>query len=134
MVRVALAFAIEVPLVFLFTEREVRHKDMLRKEQHGAFNIFRLISQGSLVPLADIFNHKAAIVPLSDEYAIEPICFEGGDESGSDDSDWAAACCEDDECREPDCTGEQLACAWLSQMPCSLHHASDHIAAHHTCA
>ena len=42
----------------------------------------------SLVPLADIFNHKAAIVQLSDEYAIEPICFEGGDESSgcSDES------------------------------------------------
>lgn len=29
-----------------------------------------------MVPMADIFNHKAAIVQLSDEYAIEPICFE----------------------------------------------------------
>jgi len=32
-----------------------------------------------MVPLADIFNHKAAIVQLSDEYAIEPACFDEGD-------------------------------------------------------
>ncbi|KAK9835816.1 hypothetical protein WJX74_008600 [Apatococcus lobatus] len=35
----------------------------------------------SLVPVADIFNHKAAVVELSSDYAIEPVCF--GDESGS---------------------------------------------------
>lgn len=32
-----------------------------------------------MVPLADIFNHKAAIVQLSDDYAIEPTCYEGSD-------------------------------------------------------
>ena len=62
----------------------------------------------SLCPLADIFNHKAAIVQLSDDYAIEPICFEGGDESSSDDDDdeTDAAGCGDDKCTEPGCTGE----------------------------
>ena len=35
----------------------------------------------SLVPVADIFNHKAAVVELSSDYAIEPVCF--GDDSGS---------------------------------------------------
>jgi hypothetical protein len=30
----------------------------------------------SMVPFADIFNHKAAIVKLSDEYVIEPECYE----------------------------------------------------------
>ena len=58
----------------------------------------------SLVPLADIFNHKAAIVWLSDEYAIEPVCFEDTYESGSEDE--AAAACEGNGCREPGCTGE----------------------------
>lgn len=33
------------------------------------------------MPVADIFNHKAAVVELSSEYAIEPVCF--GDEAGS---------------------------------------------------
>lgn len=37
----------------------------------------------SMVPLADIFNHKAAIVQLSDDYVIEPTCYECSD-SGSD--------------------------------------------------
>ena len=68
-----------------------------------------------MVPLADIFNHKAAIVQLSDEYAIEPICFEGGEESSgcSDESDGnsgasgsedeTAAHCGDANCEEPGC-------------------------------
>ena len=39
----------------------------------------------SLVPLADIFNHKAAVVALTDEYAIEGG---GGDAAaGSSDGD-----------------------------------------------
>ncbi|CAL5222086.1 g4393 [Coccomyxa viridis] len=58
----------------------------------------------SLVPLADIFNHKAAIVWLSDEYAIEPVCFEDTYESGSEDE--AAAACEGNGCREPGCTDD----------------------------
>ncbi|CAL8465452.1 g4988 [Coccomyxa elongata] len=38
----------------------------------------------SMVPLADIFNHKAAIVQLSDDYIIEPNCFaEDSSEDGS---------------------------------------------------
>ncbi|BDA50036.1 probable N-lysine methyltransferase SETD6 at N-terminal half [Coccomyxa sp. Obi] len=38
----------------------------------------------SMVPLADIFNHKAAIVQLSDDYVIEPNCFaEDSSEDGS---------------------------------------------------
>ncbi len=37
-----------------------------------------------MVPLADIFNHKAAIVQLSDDYIIEPNCFaEDSSEDGS---------------------------------------------------
>ena len=35
----------------------------------------------SLVPVADIFNHKAAVVELSSDYAIEPVCFGDGDDS-----------------------------------------------------
>ncbi len=38
----------------------------------------------SLVPVADIFNHKAAAVELSGEYAIEPVCFGDEDENDSD--------------------------------------------------
>ncbi len=71
----------------------------------------------SLVPLADIFNHKAAIVQLSDEYAIEPICFEGGDESASEDDtddDEEAGACGDDDCAEPGCTGAIISCELLS--------------------
>ena len=39
----------------------------------------------SLVPLADIFNHKAAVVALSGDYQIQPACFgdDGGDEDGA---------------------------------------------------
>ena len=78
--------------------------------------LFQMYGAGmSLVPLADIFNHKAAIVQLSDEYAIEPICFEGGDESSgsSDESggnsgasgseDETAGHCGDAHCEEPGC-------------------------------
>lgn len=39
-----------------------------------------------MVPLADIFNHKAAIVQLSDEYIIEPTCYEQNDSSEDDNS------------------------------------------------
>ncbi len=35
----------------------------------------------SMVPLADIFNHKAAIVQLSDDYVVEPNCYEQDDSS-----------------------------------------------------
>ena len=38
-----------------------------------------------MVPLADIFNHKAALVKLSDDYQLERACLE--DESSSDASD-----------------------------------------------
>ena len=58
----------------------------------------------SLVPLADIFNHKAAIVQLSDEYMIEPICFEDSKELSDDDASLAA--CGDGQCAEPGCSGE----------------------------
>ena len=66
----------------------------------------------SLVPLADILNHKAAIVWLSDEYAIEPVCFEDTYESGSEDD--VAAGCEGSECRAPGCTGESASCRCFS--------------------
>ena len=65
----------------------------------------------SLVPLADIFNHKAAIVWLSDEYAIEPVCFEDVSESGSDED--VAAACGDADCRAPGCSGKPPACCQL---------------------
>lgn len=81
----------------------------------------------SLVPLADIFNHKAAIVQLSHEYAIEPICFEGGDESSgcsdefggnsgaSGSEDEAAGHCGDVYCEEPGCHhGESVSKLFLS--------------------
>ena len=58
----------------------------------------------SLVPLADIFNHKAAIVQLSDEYMIEPVCFEDGKESSDDDA--SSAACGGNQCTEPGCAGE----------------------------
>ena len=38
-----------------------------------------------MVPLADIFNHKAALVKLSDDYQLERACLE--DESSSEASD-----------------------------------------------
>ena len=45
----------------------------------------------SLVPLADVFNHKAAVVSLSGDYQIQPACFgdegDGGSDSGAADSD-----------------------------------------------
>ena len=66
-----------------------------------------LITAGmSLVPLADIFNHKAAIVQLSGDYAIEPVCFEGGEDSSSDDA--SSTDCGDDQCSDPGCSGESL--------------------------
>ena len=43
--------------------------------------ILTVLAGMSLVPVADIFNHKAAVVELSSDYAIEPVCF--GDEAGS---------------------------------------------------
>ena len=58
----------------------------------------------SLVPLADIFNHKAAIVQLSGEYMIEPVCFEGGKESSDDDA--SSADCGEAQCPDPGCSGE----------------------------
>ena len=42
----------------------------------------------SLVPLADIFNHKAAVVSLSGDYQIQPTCF--GDEADEDGASSAA--------------------------------------------
>ena len=72
----------------------------LQAATHGA-----LATAGmSLVPLADIFNHKAAIVQLSGEYAIEPVCFEGGKESSDEDA--SSADCGEDQCSEPGCSGE----------------------------
>ena len=68
--------------------------------EHGIFTTAGM----SLVPLADIFNHKAAIVQLSDEYMIEPVCFEGGKESSDDDA--SSADCGDDQCSDPGCSGE----------------------------
>ena len=66
----------------------------------------------SLVPLADIFNHKAAIIQLSDEYMIDSVCFEGGKESSDDDV--SSAACGDDQCTEPGCSSES--CPALSMM------------------
>lgn len=43
----------------------------------------------SLVPLADIFNHKAAVVALSGDYQIQPACF--GNDEGDEDSASGAA-------------------------------------------
>ena len=58
----------------------------------------------SLVPLADVFNHKTAIVQLSGEYAIEPVCFEGGKDSSDDDA--SSTDCGEDQCSDPGCSGE----------------------------
>ena len=44
----------------------------------------------SMVPLADIFNHKAAVVALAGNYQIEPNCF-GDDSSRDSASDTASA-------------------------------------------
>lgn len=38
------------------------------------------------MPLADIFNHKGAVVSLAGNYQIQPTCF-GDDGSSSDDDD-----------------------------------------------
>ena len=40
----------------------------------------------ALVPFADLFNHKAALVKLAGGYFVEDVCFEGED-SPSEDSD-----------------------------------------------
>ena len=38
-----------------------------------------------MVPFADAFNHKSALVKLTGHYAVEPVCFEDNDDT-SDDS------------------------------------------------
>ena len=43
----------------------------------------------SLVPLADIFNHKAAVVSLAGDYQIDPNCF--GEDSASHSGSEAAS-------------------------------------------
>ena len=42
-----------------------------------------------MVPFADLFNHKAAVVQLGGGYMVEDVCFddESGSEQGSGDSD-----------------------------------------------
>ncbi len=49
-----------------------------------AFQVSLSTAGMSLVPVADIFNHKAAIVELSSDYVIEPVCFGDSDEGSSD--------------------------------------------------
>ena len=44
-----------------------------------------MIAGMSMVPVADIFNHKAAVIELSGDYVIEPACFGDEDDSGSED-------------------------------------------------
>ena len=44
----------------------------------------------ALVPFADLFNHKAALVKLAGGYFVEDVCFEGEDspsDQGSEDFD-----------------------------------------------
>lgn len=43
----------------------------------------------SLVPLADIFNHKAAVVSLAGGYQIQPACF--GEEEDEDEAGASSA-------------------------------------------
>ena len=79
--------------------RQMSHHS-LQAAEHGNFTTAGM----SLVPLADIFNHKAAIVQLSGEYAIEPVCFEGGKDSSDDDA--SSTDCGGDQCSDPGCSGE----------------------------
>ena len=41
----------------------------------------------AMVPFADLFNHKPAIVQLGGGYFVENVCFEGQDSSDAQDSD-----------------------------------------------
>ena len=42
----------------------------------------------SLTPLADVFNHKTAVVDLSADYIVNPVCYAASDaELSDDDSD-----------------------------------------------
>ena len=41
----------------------------------------------SMVPYADVFNHKSARVRLTGHYAVEPVCFGEGSSTDSSDSE-----------------------------------------------
>ena len=68
-----------------------------------------------MVPLADIFNHKAAIVQLHGDLEIEPICFadsvseEGSEQEGSEQESSQSDDKDDD---EPSTSGVEFV-AWL---------------------
>ena len=61
----------------------------LYRFQHGLPIINSLQMSGiagmSLVPFADAFNHKSALVKLTGHYAIEPVCFEDSDDASDAD-------------------------------------------------
>ena len=69
----------------------------------------------SLVPLADIFNHKAAVVALSGEYQIQPACF--GDDGGDEDSASGAAGSDSETSAQP---GTCLYLFWTLPITCLL--------------
>lgn len=52
----------------------------------GVLKSFHWLAGYSLVPLADIFNHKAAFVKLTDEYAVAgDAASSGSEDSGSEE-------------------------------------------------
>ena len=63
-----------------------------------------------MVPLADIFNHKAAVVSLAGDYQIDPNCF--GEDSASQSSEAASS------------SGAVLCCTSGQQHTCCLRNLS----------
>lgn len=41
----------------------------------------------AMVPFADLFNHKAAVVQLAGGYFVEDVCMEGAESSSDEESD-----------------------------------------------
>lgn len=72
--------------------------------------IFFHVPGQAMVPLADIFNHKASIVALSDEYGIEG---HGGDESSMSEED----CDADEEEKSAEENGAKIATTLDSENP-----------------
>ena len=71
----------------------------------------------SMVPLADIFNHKAAVVALAGNYQIEPNCF--GDDDSSDSASGTEAASSAGEYSLA-CTQHRLSCVLASGLLKSL--------------
>lgn len=56
----------------------------------------------AMVPLADLFNHKAAVVQLGGAYTVEDICFEDMSESDQEENGAEAADVQSDQSNDSD--------------------------------